>query len=281
VTDIAPIKGLIELTDNFTSPIGLAEAALSNFSKTESRKSLKAVAGAAGIVSAAIGAIAFATVELGKRGADVNDVNATLEHFAGGANAAKAAMDALRAGTKNTVDDFALAKDAAHLLSAGVQLTAQDFGTLGQAAFVLQNRGLGGTKEQLDLVSEAFVTGRTRALSMALGVIDAGDAEENYAKHLGVTVDQLSEAGKAEAKRIEVMRILNAATKDAGDAESRDFGEEIQFVKTQVANWVDELGSAIASARKSSSWISKRLNRCRRRIRRRQAEVNRHDCSSH
>ena len=247
MTDIAPIKGLIELTDNFTSPIGLAEAALSNFSK-QNQESLKAVAGAAGIVTVAIGAIAAATIELGKRGADVNDVNSTLEHFAGGAGAAKAAMDALREGTKGTVDNFVLAKDAAHLLSAGVQLTTQDFGTLGQAAFVLQNRGLGGTKEQLDLVSDALVTGRTRALSMALGVIDAGDAEENYAKKLGVTKDQLSESGKAEAKRVEVMRILNAAVKDAGTQE-RDFGEEFEFAQTQVVNFVDELGSAIASSK--------------------------------
>lgn len=246
MTDIAPIKGLIELTDNFTGPIGLAEAALSNFSKNN-QESLKAVAGSLGIVTAALGAAAAATIELGKRGSDVNDVNATLEHFAGGAGAAKAAMDALRDGTKGTVDNFVLAKDAAHLLSAGVKLTTDDFSTLGQAAFVLQNRGLGGTKEQLDLVSDALVTGRTRALAMALGVIDAGDAEENYARKLGVSKDQLSVAGQAEAKRIEVMRILNAATKDAGD-QQRDFGEEFEFVKAQVVNYVDELGSGIASS---------------------------------
>lgn len=247
MTDIAPIKGLIELTDNFTSPIGLAEAALSNFSK-QNQESLKAVAGAAGLVTAAFGAIAFATIELGKRGSEVNDVNSSLEHFAGGASAAKAAMDALREGTKGTVDNFALAKDAAHLLSVGIKLTTEDFGTLGQAAFVLKTRGFGGTKEQLDLVSEALITGRTRTLARTLGVIDAGDAEENYARKLGVSKDQLSDAGKAEAKRIEVMRILNAAVKDAGD-QQRSFGDEFKFVETQVTNFVDELGSAIASSK--------------------------------
>lgn len=247
MTDIAPIKGLIELTDNFTSQIGLAEAALSNFTK-ENQESLIAVAGAAGIVAAAIGAIAVATIELGKRGADVNDVNSTLEHFAGGANAAKDAMDALRAGTKGTVTDFILAKDAAHLLSAGVQLTAQDFGTLGQAAFVLQNRGLGGTKEQLDLVSDALVTGRTRALAMSLGVVAVDDAQEKYARTLGVSVDQLSNAGKAEANRLEVMRILNSAVKEAG-VQERDFGEEIEFARTTLVNWIDDLGSAVASSK--------------------------------
>lgn len=246
MTDIAPIKGLIELQDDFTSKLGLAEAALGNFTKVN-QESLKAVAGAAGLVVAAVGAITVATIELGKRGSDVNDVNNTLEHFAGGARQAEEAMSALRAGTLDTVDNFVLAKDAAHLLSAGVKLTAEDFGTLGAAAFALSDRGLGDTEKQLELVSDALVTGRTRALSMALGVIDAGDAEENYAKQLGITKDQLSEAGKVESHRIEVMRILKDAVKDAGEQE-RDFGDELKFAQAQVTNWVDELGSAIASS---------------------------------
>ena len=245
--DIAPIKGLIELQDDFTGQLGLAEAALGNFTKAN-QESLIAVAGAAGLVVAALGAVTIAVIELGKRGADVNDVNATLEHFAGGADQARLAMDALRAGTKDTVDNFTLAKEAAHLLSAGVKLTAQDFGLLGEAAFVLQNRGLGGTKEQLELVSSALVTGRTRALAMSLGVIDNANAMEDYAKSIGVTVDQLSDAGKAEAKRIEVMRLLSVAVKDAGE-QTRDFGEHFEFIQAQVINWVDDLGSAIASSK--------------------------------
>lgn len=245
--DLEPIKGLIELQDDFTSELGLAEAALGNFTK-QNQESLTAVAGAVGIVVGAIGALTVATIELGKRGSDVNDLTATLEHFAGGAQEAEDIMAALRKGTLDTVDDFALAKDAAHLLSAGVKLTAEDFGTLGEAAFVLQNRGLGGTKEQLDLVSDALVTGRTRALSMALGVIDAGDAEEKYAKSLGITKDQLSDAGKAEAHRIEVMDILRRAVADAGE-QQRDFGEEFEYVEAQISNFVDDLGSAVASSK--------------------------------
>ena len=91
MADIAPIKGLIELQDDFTGRLGLAEAALSQFTK-QNQESLKAVAGAAGIVTAAIGATAYAVVELGKRGADVNDLAGTLEHFAGGAEEAERIM---------------------------------------------------------------------------------------------------------------------------------------------------------------------------------------------
>jgi hypothetical protein len=247
VSDIAPIKGLIELTDNFTSELGLAEAALGNFTKTN-QESLKAVSIAAGLVAGGITAIGVAALELGKRGSEINDVNTTLEHFAGGTKEAKADLDALVAGTKGTVDNFQLASDAAKLLQANVRLTADDFGILGQAAFVLQNRGLGGTKEQLDLVSDALVTGKTKALAHTLGVIENTQAEEQYAEKLGITKDQLSATGLAEAHRIEVMRILNAAVKDAG-VQNRDFGEELQFAKTQVTNFVDDLASAVASSK--------------------------------
>lgn len=245
-TDLGIIKGVIELQDNFTSQLGLAEAALSRFSK-ENQKNLLAVAGAASLVTAAFVATATAVVALGTRGSDVNDLTETLEHFTGSASAASDVMAKMREGTKNTVDNFSLASDAAHLLSAGVKLTANDFGTLGQAAFVMQNRGLGGTKEQLDLVSDAMVSGRTRALALALGVVDVKDAQESYAKSLGITKGELSQEGIAEANRIAVMGLLSRAVKDAG-VQERDFGEQIEVGKAALANWLDSMGSAIAKS---------------------------------
>lgn len=242
--ELETVKGLIELQDNYTSELGLAQAALSNFTK-ENQESLKAVAGAAGLVAAAIGAIIATTIKLGERGSDVNDVKATLNEFAGSAKNADAVMRNLREGTKGTVDDFELARNAARLLSTGVKLTAEDFGTLSSAAFALQNRGLGPTKEQLDTISDALVTGRSKALAAKLGIVDLGDAQANYAKQLGISVDQLSDAGKAEAARIQVMQMLKTATKQAGD-QQRDFGEEIEAAKVAVKNWVDDLASAVA-----------------------------------
>lgn len=245
--NLGAISGVIELKDDFTGPLGLAKAALSNFRK-ENQESLQAVAGAAGIAAAAITTIATATVALGNRGADVNDLRGTLEQFAGGARAANEAMEALRGGTLRTVDDFTLAKEASHLLSAGVKLNTEDFKTLGEAAFVLQNRGLGSTSEMLKLVGDAMITGRTKALAMAVGVVEVKDAEEAYAKSLGVTKDQLSESGKVEAKRIEIMRIMREAVKGAGE-QQRDFGEQLEAAQTFVTNWIDKLGSAVAESK--------------------------------
>lgn len=244
--ELAPISGVIDLKDEYTSVLGLVAKELFTFSD-ETKKIFSGIAIAGGIVAATFTGIAVAAKELGERGADILDVEATLQDFAGGVGAAAAVMEELRSGTKNTIADFDLAKNAAHLLSAGVRLTANEFGTLSQAAFVLQNRGLGGTKEMLELVSDAMVTGRTKSLAMALGVIDVGDAEAEYAKKLGTTVGMLSDSAKAEAKRITILGMLDAAVQKAG-AQERDFGEQIEAARVFVTNWVDEIAKAVAAS---------------------------------
>jgi hypothetical protein len=244
--DLGVVKGVIELQDEFTSKVGLAEIALSKFS-AENQESLKAIAGAAALVTAAFVAIGVAAIELGTRGADVEDVEETLKHFAGSAREADAVMSELQRGTKGTVDSFLLAKDAAHLMSAGVKLSSGEFGTLADAAFVLSNRGLGSVQEMMTMVSDAMVTGKTKALAMKIGVVDAGDAEEELAKKLGVTVAQLSDSGKAEAKRIQIMGMLKGAVKDAGDQEL-DFADKVQQGKVSLQNWLDEVAKGVAAS---------------------------------
>jgi hypothetical protein len=244
--DIGGLRGVIELKDEYTSTLGLVATKVFEFSETQAMAFGAITAGAA-LVAASFTAIGVAAAELGSRGADVNDVASTLQHFAGSAEQADAIMQQLRKGTLDTVDNFSLAKDAARLLSVGVKLTADDFGTLSSAAFVLQNRGLGPTKDMLNLVSDALVTGRTKQLAHSLGVIDAGDAEARYAEKLGLTKDLLTDEEKVEAKRIQIMDMLGAAVKDAG-VQQRDFGEQLEAARTFAVNWVDDLGKAVATS---------------------------------
>lgn len=197
--------------------------------------------------TAAVTGLVAATVALGERGANVSDVAGTLEHFSGSTEVAAANLGSLRAGVQGTVSDFELMKTSSKLLSTGVKLNASDFNQLGEAAFVLQNRGLGGTKEMLDVVSDALTTGKTKALAAKLGVVDLGDAQANYAKQLGVEATQLSDAGKAEAARIQIMKMLGSAVADAGTQE-KDFGEKIEAAQAQFQNWIDDLAVAVSQS---------------------------------
>lgn len=244
--DLGVIKGVIELQDEFTSELGLAEAALHNFTK-ENQESLKAVAGAAGLVAAAFTAAAVAVYELGQRGTNINDVAETLNHFSGSAQAAEDNLSALRAGVKGTVDDFTLMKDASHLLSANVQLSAKDFGVLGEATLALQRRGLHGTVEMMDLVSDALINGKTKGLEAELGILNLDVAEQKYAKSLGITAAELSKAGVVEAHRIAIMERMREVIASSTNA-GLNFSEQIEKGKAQLENWNNDLARAVASS---------------------------------
>jgi hypothetical protein len=244
--DIGVLTGKIEIEDTLSTTLESAAQKIEKFSEKFENVFGAMIVGSAAAVTA-IAAVSGAIITLGQRGADINDVSDTLEHFAGSAEAAEEAMAGLRKGTKDTVGDFDLMKTGSRLLSAGVKLTAGDFETLGTAAFVMQNRGLGPTKEMLDLVSGAMITGRTRSLQMKLGIVDAKDATQELADKLGVEVNELSKAQKAEATRTQILAMLSKANKDAG-TQVRDFGEQFEFAQTQIENWFDELSQGVAKS---------------------------------
>jgi hypothetical protein len=244
--DIGTLTGAISIEDQFSSVMEFAARKVEDFAETFGESAV-AVVGGAGIIVGAIAGIAVGISALASKGADVNDVSATLDHFAESAGGAEAVMDGLRSGVKGTVADMDLMKDASRVLSAGAKLNADDLRTMGEAAFVLQNRGLGGTAEMLGMISDAMVTGRTRTLAMKLGVVDAADAEQDYANKLGIAKSELTQTQSAEARRAAVLGMLRGAVKDAGD-QQLDFGEKLEKVEASMANWMERLESTVAES---------------------------------
>jgi hypothetical protein len=245
--DIGTLKGNIELDDELSGALTEISNKLRDFgAKFDNAFGAVAIGAASAVV--ALGTVTTAIITMGERGSDINDVADTLDHFAGSSQNAAAILDNLRKGTLGTVDDFDLMKSASRLLSANVKLNATDFGTLGQAAFVLQNRGLGGTKQMLDLVSQALITGRTRHLAMALGVIDNSNAAEKYAASIGKTVDKLTVQERALATQKTIMDMMRAAALGAGKVQ-RDFGENMEAATVAIKNWFDELDRGVAKSK--------------------------------
>jgi hypothetical protein len=244
--DVGALDGSISIEDQFSSTFESAIHYIQAFGTEYGGMVAGVTVGAAAIVTAVAG-ITAAITALGVQGSEVNDLKTTMDHFAGSAQAADEILQALSTGTKGTVANFGLMQEASRLMSANVKLNTADFQTLGEAAFVLQNRGLGGTKEMLDLVSTALVTGRTRALAMKLGVVDTEDATSNYAHSLGLATDELTKAQVAEGTRITVMNMLKSAVADATDTQ-RDFGEQVEYATAQVKNWVEDVASATAAS---------------------------------
>jgi len=252
---IGELEAILKLKDELSGQLQEASKNTSVFGSMFEGTMGKAMAVGAG-VSAVIAAMEVALVSLGNRGSDINDVAGALDSFTGSAEASNDILTQMKAGTLGTVDSFTLMKESSRLLGAGVDLNAEQFGELSKAAFALQNRGLGPTKDMLALVSDAMVTGRTRAIAMKLGVVDVGDAEIAYANKLGKTKDALTDSEKTESKRIAVMSLLEKAVKQAGEAH-RDFGEELEAASAFVSDFVDEIASAIAKSPVLSSAVER------------------------
>src|SRR5580765_1703762 len=159
--DIGSLTGQIAIEDQMSGVLNIATSHIEGF-VTSFEGAFGAIGvGAAAAVTAIVGVTAAITA-LGNRGADINDLSGTLDQFSGSAANTANIMQEMAAGTLNTVDNFELMKDASKLLSSGTLKNAEDFGTLSQAAFVLQNRGLGSTTEMMGMLSSAMMTGRTR-----------------------------------------------------------------------------------------------------------------------
>ncbi len=244
--DIGVLTGELELKDSLSSGLEIAADHIREFAE-EFEGMTSVLIGGAALVVTAIAGITTAIVKLGEKGAEINDVASTLDRFAGGAAVAEDILVKLRAGTLDTVSDMDLMRSSSKLLAAGVKLTADQFGTLSQTAFILQNQGLGPTKNMLDMVSQAMLTGRTRSLEMKIGKLDLTKGEEAYAKSLGTTLSQLNATGLIEAKRYALLGALNKKVQEAGE-QHRDFGEQLEFAQTQIGNWTEKLEQQVAAS---------------------------------
>lgn len=230
------------LQEAFENPLGALQAF-----GTEIEHSLGPLGAIAGLGVAAVGGLTAAVVELGEHGAEVNDVSQGFQRFAGSADQASAILTTMRAGVQGSISDFALQTDALHLMSAGVQLSTTDYGTLTKAALVLGHEGFGPTKEILDQLTQSLITGRTRTIERMTGVLDAKEAEDEYATSIGVNAKELDKAGQAEAKRQEIMQRLRDVVDAAGEQEL-SFADRMAQMRTAVVNANDALSVAVATS---------------------------------
>ncbi len=251
--DIGTLTGQIQIEDQLSGALGIATHSIKTF--TSELLELSGITGPLGTAFAVMGGIIVTTIatittaiiSLGNRGSDVSDVANTFEHFSGSVDVAAESLRQMQEGTKGTVTNFDLMKSASKLLAADVKLTSDQFGTLSKSAFVLQNQGLGPTKDMLELVSQALLTGRKRTLEMKIGKIDLTAAEQAYRKTLSDQTRTLTEMEKAEISRVSIIDALNRKVKEAGD-QQRDFGETMDAAVIAIKNWGDELSQRVADS---------------------------------
>jgi hypothetical protein len=245
-TNIGSLTGEVSIDDQVS---GALDTILSNVTAFggDFVDAFGAMAVGVGLVTAALGGMTAAIVELGNEGSKVEDVSAGFEHFAGSAQNASDILDAMRTGVRGTVDDLTLMTNATKLMGDGVKANAADFGTLTQVSMVLAKEGFGTVEEVMNQVDRAMLTGNASRLGRIGLTVDTKAAETAYAESLGVTASQLTKEGKLTADRNALLAAATAAVQKAG-TQNLTFADQMNIAVTAVENWGNQLALAVSTS---------------------------------
>lgn len=245
-TSIGELNGLVSLEDQFSGALEKVWHTTENLvSKIEDKFGGLAIGVTA--VGAAVVGVAGTIIALGIKGSELNNLDAGFERLAGGAQNADSILKSLNKGVADTIDSTELLKFANQAMSRGAIKTAEDFGTVATAARVLSRDGFGPIPNIMNTISQAMSTGRAKGLQFLTGMIDLKKAEEDYAKSIGTTRDQLSASGRLHADQIAIMARLNEKIKEAGPIQ-KNFAEQFATAKNAVSDWFDNIAKAVAKS---------------------------------
>jgi hypothetical protein len=178
-------------------------------------------------------------------GSDVADLSSSFDTLTGSAGLlGDTLLTRLRAGTQNTITDMELMQTVNRDLNAGMALTESSFGVLADGAFALANATGKDVSEAFDLMNDAMLTGRTRALEMEGIHVNLTEAELRYADANNIVGRELEKNEKLEAARAGILDAVAASTRRLGE-QTAGLDEMIQQGKVSWSNYRAELGKAV------------------------------------
>lgn len=163
-----------------------------------------------GKVGPMMGGALFAGGVMGAAGA-LRDASAQAFSFETAMANLPFGLDAARVATKGLVTDMQLAQSAAQGLALGVIKDEQEFARLSEAATKLGIKLGIGPSQALDNMMTALGRGSTEILDNLGVAMKASEAYDRYAKSIGKTADDLTEAEKKVAFKTEAIKALTVA----------------------------------------------------------------------
>lgn len=199
----------------------------------------------AGLATNAITGVVSAIGSLIERGNELPAIQQSFQRLTASVKqSADAMLVNMRAGTKSLVSDLDLMKSANKALLLGLPITSASMGELAKTATTLgKAMGQDATKSLDDLIT---ALGRSSPMILDnLGLtVKVGEANEAYARKLGKTVEQLSDAEKKMAFYEAALEAARVKTEQLGE-QTMTLGEIAQSVWVKVGNIVTETASAI------------------------------------
>lgn len=242
--NIGTLTGQITLEDKLSGSLMVVSGHVKQFAK-EFDGMTKAILIGAGAAVAGVASLTAGIIALGMKGSVINGVEAAFDSLAKKIGSSGEELFAgLNAGVKGTVDSMELMQSTTRLLSSGIKLTADDMQTLGATAREMGKATGTDAAQGLQILSQALLTGNQRRLKMFGINVDLAKAEKEFARQIGSTREQLSEAGKLEARRIAFMDASRKKLELLGESEL-NFKERVQQTNVAIGNWFDNLAKAI------------------------------------
>lgn len=203
--------------------------------------------------TAAVTAAGVAFDQLITRGGRVAPV---MRAFGRAANDQGSALTKLRSATMGLVSDYDLMAQANTALALGSAKSTDEFAKMASVAQRLGRAlGLDATFALNSL--NTGIARQSRLILDNLGIIvDASEANRKYAAALGLTVQQLNDAQKAEAFRQEALRQAEESANRLGDA-TFNAADGWEALKTEMKNTADILASEVAGSDNMASFFER------------------------
>ena len=165
------------------------------------------------------------------------------------------ALKQLRRATAGLVTDTELMTQANMALTLGSANNTQQFAQLAKTAQQL-GRALGlDTAFALNSLNVGIAR-QSRLVLDNLGlIVSVSDANEKYARSLGKTVAQLTDAEKSEAFRVEAMTQAGRKLAELGPM-TMNAGDEFRGLATELTNTFDALKKGLAESEKLGAFFS-------------------------
>jgi hypothetical protein len=187
-------------------------------------------------------------VEIASRGIELAPVVTSFQSLTSSiGQSGDAMLSVTRDASKGLITDLDLMQAANKAILLGLPVTAESMGTMAQAAVALgKAMNQGATKSFDDLIT---ALGRSSPMILDnLGLsVKVGEANDVYARSVGKTAEQLTDAEKKLAFYNAAMDAARAKVADVGGIQLT-LADRIQIAKNAMANFTDALGVAVATS---------------------------------
>ncbi len=151
----------------------------------------------------------------------------------------KGSIDDMRKATEGEVADIDLIEAKNRGFQESLRLTDHQYGEVAAAAHNFAKTLGVDTKEALDKLIQGLATGRVRTLEMVGVTVNADQANKEYAKSIGKTVDQLTDHDKKNAILQESLRAMDRKIVESGGT-IRTFASEEEQLVARLTNMFHE-----------------------------------------